>query len=141
MDIIAKFLYGYYCPMKSLVKSKRLLIYCVIRNHKIENTRKRYEDENILGIFPPNIACFTTTHEHDKNIRYLIGQVECYDVILTVDIIINWGMALFRYDYMYFTIDFSSPVLLTRTNSLRRSLLYTLPISSPSKQSNIFDTG
>lgn len=36
MDIIAKFLYGYYCPMKSLVKSKRLLKYCVIPNHKIE---------------------------------------------------------------------------------------------------------
>lgn len=32
----SKFLYGYYCTMKSLVKSKRLLKYCVIPNHKIE---------------------------------------------------------------------------------------------------------
>lgn len=30
---------------------------------------------------------------------------------------------------------------LTRTNSLRRSRLYTLPISSPSRKSRIFDTG
>lgn len=30
---------------------------------------------------------------------------------------------------------------LTRTNSLSRSRLYTLPISSPSKASSIFDTG